>query len=156
MAHPQPDTLTAPAPLPIATARLAHLGLLPFVLGAALVWLVNLDVQPFVAQGLSTYAALVVALLGGVHWGLGFRQLEPPLALFGWGFAALALAWAAVMMPAGSGLVLEGVLLVGCYLVDRKVYPAQGLARWLTLRFRLSAVAALCCFLGAAGISPHA
>jgi hypothetical protein len=24
-------------------------------------------------------------------------------------------------------------------------------ARWLTLRFRLSAVAALCCFIGAAG-----
>jgi hypothetical protein len=57
----------------------------------------------------------------------------------------------AVMMPASSGLVLDGVLLVAGYLVDRKVYPAQGLARWLTLRFRLSAVAALCCFLGAAG-----
>jgi hypothetical protein len=146
-----PDTLTAAAPPPGATARLAHLGLLPFVLGAALVWLVNAEVRPFVAQGLSTYAALVVALLGGVHWGLGFRQLEPPMSLLGWGFVGLGLAWAAATMPASAGLALEGVLLVGCYLVDRKVYPAHGLAHWLTLRFRLSAVAALCCFLGAAG-----
>jgi hypothetical protein len=31
------------------------------------------------------------------------------------------------------------------------VYTAHGLQRWLTLRFRLSAVAALSCFVGAAG-----
>jgi len=46
--------------------------------------------------------------------------------------------------------VVQGLLLVGCYLVDRRLYPQQGAARWLTLRFRLSAVASLCCFIGAA------
>ena len=46
-------------------------------------------------------------------------------------------------------LLAEG--LVACYLVDRRVYPRHGLAGWLTLRFRLTAVAALACFLGAAG-----
>ena len=55
------------------------------------------------------------------------------------------------MMPASAGLVIDGALLVACYLVDRKVYPVQGIARWLTLRFRLSAIASLSCFLGAAG-----
>ena len=60
-------------------------------------------------------------------------------------------AWLAVLMPPSAGLVIHGVMLVVCYLVDRRVYPAQGLERWLTLRFRLSAVAALSCFLGAAG-----
>jgi hypothetical protein len=35
--------------------------------------------------------------------------------------------------------------------VDRRLYSLHGLARWLTLRFRLSAVAAVSCFLGAAG-----
>ena len=146
-----PDTLTAPAPPSITATRLGHLGLLPFVVGALLVWLVNEEAHPYATQALSSYAALVIALLGGVHWGLGLRQADAPPALFGWGLGALSLAWVAVMMPASSGLVLEGVLLVVGYLVDRKVYPAQGLARWLTLRFRLSAVAALCCFLGAAG-----
>ena len=146
-----PDALTAPAPLPITASRLGHLGLVPFVLGAVLVWLVNEAAHPYVTLALSAYAALIVALLGGVHWGLALRLADPPPALFGWGLGAVSLAWVAVMMPASSGLVLDGVLLVAGYLVDRKVYPAQGLARWLTLRFRLSAVAALCCFLGAAG-----
>ena len=55
------------------------------------------------------------------------------------------------MMPASAGLVVDGVMLITCYLIDRKVYPALGLSRWLNLRFRLSTIAALCCFLGAAG-----
>ena len=40
---------------------------------------------------------------------------------------------------------------MACYLVDRKVYPVQGVGAWLTLRFRLSVVASLSCFVGAAG-----
>jgi hypothetical protein len=42
-------------------------------------------------------------------------------------------------------------MLVACYAVDRRVYAAQGAAAWLTLRFRLTAVASLSCFIGAAG-----
>jgi hypothetical protein len=60
-------------------------------------------------------------------------------------------AWVAVLMPAYAGLVVHGVMLMVCYLVDRRVYPAQGAAAWLTLRFRLTAVASLSCFIGAAG-----
>ena len=56
-----PETLTAPAPLSITASRLGHLGLLPFVLGAVLVWLVNEAAHPYVALGLSSYAALIVA-----------------------------------------------------------------------------------------------
>jgi hypothetical protein len=42
-------------------------------------------------------------------------------------------------------------MLLVCYAVDRKLYPRLGVGGWLTLRFRLSAVAALACFIGAAG-----
>ena len=136
------------------TARwLGHLGLLPFVLGAALVWL-GLEYEPhaFVAQALSAYAALIVSFLGGIHWGLGFRIAAPPASLFVWGVVPSLVAWLAVMMPASAGLVVHGVMLLACYAVDRRVYPVQGAAQWLVLRFRLSAVASLCCFLGAAGI----
>jgi hypothetical protein len=57
----------------------------------------------------------------------------------------------AVLMPAYAGLVLHGVLLATCYLVDRRLYPSLGASAWLNLRFRLSAVASLSCFLAAAG-----
>jgi hypothetical protein len=60
------------------------------------------------------------------------------------------LAWVSVVMPPASGLVIQAVLLIACYLIDRRVYPAAGLSKWLTLRFRLTAVAALSCFLAAA------
>jgi hypothetical protein len=60
-------------------------------------------------------------------------------------------AWPALVMPPSAGLVVLGAMLVACYLVDRRIYPHAGVATWLKLRFRLSLVASLSCFLGAAG-----
>lgn len=138
------------SPLSETALRLGHAGLVPFVLGAALVWIVNAEAHDYATQALAAYAALVISFLGGIHWGLAMRQSAPAASLFVWGVAPALLGWVAVMMPPRSGLVIDGALLVAGYLVDRKVYPLQGTARWLTLRFRLSSVAALCCFLGAA------
>ena len=139
------------SPLSDTALRLYRAGLAPFVIGAALVWVVNAEAHFYATLALAAYAALVIAFLGGIHWGLAMRLAAPPASLFVWGAAPSVLAWAAVMMPPGAGLVVDGILLTAGYLVDRKVYPVQGIGRWLTLRFRLSAIAALCCFLGAAG-----
>lgn len=138
------------APNPVAL-RLGYLGLLPFVLGAVLVWLVLPDARVYVPHILSGYAAVTLSLLGGIHWGLALRQKLPSPALFAWGVVPPLLAWIAVVMPPYAGLVVHGVMLVVCYLVDRRVYPSQGVGAWLTLRFRLTVVASLSCFLGAAG-----
>ena len=141
----------APHGPPPAARYLGHAGLLPFVAGALLVWLVRPEVRADVAFALSAYAALIASFLGGIHWGLAFRQAQPPSAWLVWGVLPSLLVWPALLMPPGAGLVIEGVVLLACYLVDRRLYPLQGVGHWLTLRFRLSAVAALCCFLGAAG-----
>ena len=138
------------SPHPVAL-RLGYLALLPFVLGAVLVWGVRADAHAYVARALAAYAAVVVAFLGGIHWGLAFRQPQPATRLFTWGIVPALAAWVAVLMPPYAGLVIFGLMIVVCYLVDRKVYPAQGVGHWLTLRFRLSAVASLSCFVGAAG-----
>jgi hypothetical protein len=149
MTHPTPVY----QPPPSDTARLlGHLGLIPFVLGAALTWLViDVEVHAFVTLALSAYAAVILSFLGGVHWGFGFRHSAPPATLFVWGVLPSLVAWVAVIMPPYAGLVVHGAMLLVCYAVDRRVYPVQGAAQWLTLRFRLSSVAALSCFLGAAG-----
>ena len=107
--------------------------------------------HPHVAAALSAYAAVVVAFLGGVHWGFGFTQAAPAPRLFVWGVVPALVAWVAVLMPPYAGLVIHGAMLAACYAVDRKVYPAHGAAAWLTLRFRLSVGASLSCFIGAAG-----
>lgn len=136
--------------------RLGYAGLLPFVGGAALVWLLGpSQQQAFVAQALSAYGALIIAFLGGIHWGQvmksGDSGAAAPLSL-AWGVLPALLAWPALLMPAHAALVLHGVLLLVCYAVDRRLYARAGVQGWLTLRFRLSAVAALSCFVGAAGV----
>lgn len=143
----------SPAPNPPAAAalQLGYAGLLPFVFGALLVWLVNPDVHPYATLGLAAYAALIVSFLGGIHWGVGFAAATPAPSLFAWGVVPALVAWPAVLMPPSAGLVILGAMLWVCYAVDRRVYPRHGLARWLTLRFRLSAVAGFACFIGAAG-----
>jgi hypothetical protein len=152
-----------PAPLPPSlspavpprAARLSHAALLPFVLGAVLAWLVWPEVREYVLLGLSAYAGLALALLAGIHWGLAMRRPAGTGRQGGvhwaWPAGLTAGAWVALVMQPHAGLVLEGVLLGLSYLVDRRAYPAAGLSHWLTLRFRLSVVAAASCFLAAAG-----
>lgn len=140
-----------------AAGRLAYLALLPFGLGTALVWFVRADAHPHVVAAMSAYAAVVLAFLGGIHWGFGFGGADaagtsaPDTGLYVWGVMPALVACVALLMPASAGLVIHGVMLVVCYLVDRKVYPAQGAGCWLTLRFRMSVGASLACFIAAAG-----
>jgi Protein of unknown function (DUF3429) len=134
--------------------RLGYAGLIPFVLGSALIWLIgdrDLDQHAFVSLAMSAYAGLIISFLGGIHWGLSFaRGLTGRRPLI-WGIGAALLAWLGVLMAPYAGLALHGGVLIACYVIDRRVYPLLGAADWLTLRFRLTLVAALSCFLAAAG-----
>lgn len=134
--------------------RLGYAGLVPFVLGCALLWLIgdrDLDQHAFVSLALSAYAGLIIAFLGGIHWGLAFARGLPSRQPLYWGVSAALLGWLGVLMSPYAGLALHGGVLIACYVVDRRVYPQLGAADWLTLRFRLTAVASLSCFLAAAG-----
>ncbi len=157
-------------PNPMAL-KLGYGGLLPFVLGAALIWIVRADAHAYVAESLSAYTAVILSFLGGIHWGLAMSldrdsggpsgaqtaaqnsapKQAAPTSMYVWGVLPSLVAWVAVIMPAYAGLVIQGLGLVICYLVDRKVYPRCGASAWLTLRFRLTVVASLSCFFGAAG-----
>lgn len=141
--------------------RLGHVGLIPFVAGAVFVWLLvgRMAPQPFafVVSAFASYAALIVAFLGALPWGLGmlgqaYDQPASPAQKRGllWGASYVVAAWVALQMPPHAGLAALGGLLIGCYLVDRKCYPELGAAGWLKLRFRLTAVSSLSCFLAAA------
>jgi hypothetical protein len=82
---------------------------------------------------------------------VAFTQDQPRPLLFAWGVFPSLVAWVAVVMPPAAGLVVLGLALVLCYLVDRRLYVAQGIGRWLGLRWRLTVVASFSCFLAAAG-----
>ncbi|MDE2370962.1 MAG: DUF3429 domain-containing protein [Burkholderiales bacterium] len=143
---------SAPSPSPSTLARrLVNAAIVPFVLGALLVWIVREEAHADVTLALVAYAAVIVAFVGGVHWGLALRLPDPPRELLLWGLLPTLVSWLAVVMRPGAGLVIVGVMLVAGYLIDRHVYVQQGVAHWLTLRFRLAAIAALSCFVAAAG-----
>jgi hypothetical protein len=133
--------------------RLGYAGLIPFVVGALLLFLVHEDVLALVAIALTSYAAVIASFLGGIHWGLALRENHGHRTFqLVWGVVPSLLAWIAVIMPAYAGLPVLAVVLVLCYLVDRKLWPQAGLRQWLTLRFRLTVVSVLSCLLGAAAV----
>ena len=137
--------------------RLGYAGLIPFVLLTCLMWLISSELLPFVSIALGGYAAAIVSFLGGVHWGIGFMKVQSDSAAtprfhFWWGVVPSLIAWLALMMPAYAALPLLGLVIVACYLVDSRTYPAAGLANWLPMRLRLTVVAALSCVLGAAAV----
>jgi len=144
-----------PAPSPLVRA-LGYGGLVPFAGLAGLLWVLPPDLVLWVAMGLTAYAALIASFLGGIHWGLAWARATPGTEPAGihllWGVVPTLLAWPGLLMPPHAGLVWLGALLVVCYLADRRLYPAAGLGRWLTLRWRLSAVAALSCLVGAGAL----
>ena len=138
---------------PQTITRLGYAGLIPFVLLAALMWLVDAELLPFVAIALGGYAAAIVSFLGGVHWGIGFMKGDAaPRFHFIWGVVPSLLAWLALMMPVYAALPLLGLVLLACYAVDSKTYPPAGLGQWLPMRLRLTVVATLSCVLGAAAV----
>jgi hypothetical protein len=165
------DSATAPSHLPAhhhaepseLALRLGYAGLIPFVGGSLFIWLLAGRMEPepfnFLVMAVASYAALVVSFLGGIPCGLIMWQSAAGQALpdkhrraLLTGLAYGAAAWVGMLMPPHAGLVVLGVLLIGCYLNDRKLYPELGASGWLTLRFRLTILSSLSCFLAAAQI----
>jgi hypothetical protein len=111
--------------------RLGYAGLIPFVFLALCLWLVGPDLHPYVALSMQGYGAVIVSFLGGIHWGVGFRNaLITPThraSTSPGAWRPRSVAWVGVMMPAFAGLPLLGFVLIGCYLMDRRTWPAAGL-----------------------------
>ncbi len=146
----------ASAPDKLAT-RLGYAGLIPFVLLAALLWIVEPDLRPWLTIALTSYAALIATFLGGIHWGIAGGMAEDTSATQRsfhqiWSITPSLIAWLALIMPAYAGLPLIAALLVACYLVDRNSYPAAGWSAWLPMRLKLTVVTALSCLIGAGAI----
>jgi hypothetical protein len=142
--------LTPDSDIGVLIQRLGYGGLIPFVVLALLLWIVTPEAHPYVALALSGYAATITSFLGGIHWGIGLRHNAPQRTFhMVWGVVPSLVSWVAVIMPAYAGLPVFGLILIACYLVDRKTWPEAGLREWMTMRFRLTVVSTLACLLGA-------
>lgn len=86
------------AAIPTAALWLGPLGLLPFLAGAAALWLLPAAWSPTAVLALVGYGAVILSFLGGVHWGLaaagpGERALQMSLSVL-----PSLLGWAAVVI----------------------------------------------------------
>lgn len=140
-------TVETPAPAPRVFLVPALAGLLPFIAGAALVWLLDGAVAVLAFVLLLQYAAIVVACLGAVHWGLamaGYGGVAGPgrIAL---GVAPALLAWLALQLPPLPAVVALCLLLAGLGVADRAAATRGLVPAWYPrLRRPLTAVAIFC------------
>ncbi|WP_373387408.1 DUF3429 domain-containing protein [Pseudomonas alcaligenes] len=130
--------------------HLGYAGLIPFVSGALGIWVTPSSWRPFVMSALLDYAAVILAFMGAIHWGLAMRaQANDERARLQLGLSVIPplLGWVAVAsgMPFGLALPIFLFAFVLLYFADLRAtrlglapqwYPA--LRRPLTLVVSIS------------------
>lgn len=129
---------------------LGYAGLLPVVLGGALVLLPGFRVVFGVDTlfMLVSYAAVILSFLGAVHWGVALAGPLKPFKsrlLMGLSVVPALLAWLALLAgPAGASTALLLLLGFALWWVYEWTVPGrQALAEWY-LRLRLQLTAVVC------------
>jgi hypothetical protein len=146
------------AQVPLGAALVAYAGLLPFVAGALGVWLA----PPYYAFALLLielyYAAVILAFLGAVHWGLALAGYQPldyhateetrgmHGARLGWSVMPALAAWVVCLLAdlalAFAVLILAHVVL---YFGERLAARAQLVPDWyMEMRLPLTAIGVAC------------
>lgn len=142
--------------MPISAILLSVLALAPFIgcgLGA-------LDSHAATADhmltGLIGWGALVLAFIGGLHWGLAMRDPDPAVRPATWerkrnvliGLAALlpVLGWVALMLPVAAPSWLALLLVIAGYIATLVVEHQAGAravlpSGYLTVRWAFTVVA---------------
>jgi hypothetical protein len=134
---------TARRNMPSWASRLGYAGLIPFVILSAATWWAPDGYRTHAALALLGYGASIASFLGAIHWGLAMREPASASGPYWWGGFPSLVAWVALLLPHSQGLVTVAMLLCICFAVDRRTYPAYSLSEWLSMRLRLTLVAAL-------------
>ena len=127
-------------------AALMYVGTLPFI-ACALVLLFGNAVglgalRAFTTQAITTYAAVIVAFLGGIQWGIAVvtheQQPQTAKSLFLLSVVPSLLGWAMLFLPSNSSRVIVAIFLVGfVWVVDALLHLQQVIPTWF---FRLRSV----------------
>ena len=152
-------------PLVTSALWLGIAGLLPFffLAGAALI---DPRLRLAVHMPLVAYGAVILAFVGALHWGIAMMLPNASngqrIFLMAWSVVPALLAWAAVLLPAGSDLALLIAAFWVHFAFDYQLALQQPVPRWylplriiLTLGATLSLAAALAVGTGREPASPH-
>lgn len=146
--------------MPAAAAWLGGLGVVPFVLAAAAIWLMPSSASVVAGPVIVVYAAIILSFLGGLTWGVVCAAATARQAWTGWDSRMLAfsvipalVAWAAVFLPLPYPFMAMTLGFLGVLLIDRSLAIAGVVPPWwMTLRVRLSLSVAALLLVAAAGL----
>lgn len=133
---------TSPAALPPYARGLGHAGLLPFIACAlALLAGVEPGLRHVVERVLVGYGAVILAFLGGVHWGLVLHERTDRAAtMLAIGVMPSLAGVASTFLAFEMAMVVQVAAFGGLWFYENRVLgpaivPAAylGLRRWLTL-----------------------
>lgn len=150
-----PFTATRP---PQLAWLLGCAGLIPFISGALGIWLVPVGWRLLVLTALLDYAAVILAFMGAIHWGLAMRAEQDDLrAQMQLGLSVLPplLGWAAISfgLPVVLAIPLFLIAFVALYLADLRAVRLGLAPIWYRpLRKPLTVVVGLCLLVAWAGV----
>ena len=134
---------------PQLAVLLGYAGLVPFVGGALGIWVIPMGWRPFVLAALLGFAAVILAFMGAIHWGLAMRAEETDEnAKLQLGLSVIPplLGWAARAggLPMGLSLPIFLFAFIGLYLADMHAVRVGLAPQWYpALRTPLTLVVCL-------------
>jgi hypothetical protein len=149
------DERSVNARVPPSAAWLGALGFIPFAALAATLPFAAGDLKSDLTYALLAYGAIILSFLGGVHWGLAIGSTAPAAAAALKGRLLLSVipslvAWAALVVPARSGLFTLAAAIALMLVVDIRATRAGAAPAWYPrLRIPLSCAVAASLLVGA-------
>ena len=124
----------APQP-PKLALLLGYAGLVPFVSGALGIWITPEGWRVVVLEALLDYAAVILAFMGAIHWGLAMRAEnagEPAQIQLGLSVIPPLLGWLAISggMPTSFALPLCLLAFGGLYAADLRAVKLGLAPHW--------------------------
>lgn len=147
----------APHP-PKLALLLGYAGLVPFVSGGLGIWITPEGWRVVVLAALLDYAAVILAFMGAIHWGLAMRAEgagEPAQLQLGLSVVPPLLGWLAISSGMPTSLALPLCLLAygGLYAADLRAVKLGLAPQWYpALRRPLTIIACLSLLLAWAGV----
>lgn len=140
---------------------LGYAGLIPFISGAIGIWITPPAWRTDVLMALLHYAAVILAFMGAIHWGLAMareRQDDAAHRQLGLSVLPALLGWLAISsgLPALLALTLLISGFIGLYLADVHAVKLELAPRWYTaLRKPLTAVVLISLLAAWLGVLTH-
>lgn len=140
---------------------LGYAGLIPFISGAIGIWITPPAWRTDVLTALLHYAAVILAFMGAIHWGLAMareRQDDAAHRQLGLSVLPALLGWLAISsgLPALLALALLISGFIGLYLADVHAVKLELAPRWYpALRKPLTAVVLISLLAAWLGVLVH-